>query len=492
MKNSFKKINFIIPFFLLNILFISFNLSSKEITNSDVFSYFENPIFQDLWFGIYDKKGIKYGWSNFNEYQKGKSWIFEINIEYKYLETVTDDNELLENEILITSAYKEYYSLTPPFLLEKLEYALVSGKDVENFIATIDDENVTATTDNNGSKNTFVKENFKISISDLLKAEMLLQKYNDWKIGDIINYKSFDASSFEVSDEKDIIEDISSKFLDGINVDFMKVKTVTSDTRAEFFTIFTYDGRPLEYINTMEDWKLESKENAQRISYGGVTFEDRVITVNKQINDNEKLKSLILEIDGEYNGGIYIGDRQNTYTKNGRKYLELNFDFYDDPEVSIKDRKKNLQATSTYPSNDKKIVKLAKKIIGDTKDEWDKVQLLLDYVDTYIEDDYLANPLSVYDILEKKTGDCSEHALLFNTLARAAGIPSRELTGLINYEDNKFGLHAWNEVVIEGYWYPVDPTWNYLFPPLTHIKFQHLKDVPATFNFKLIELEYFD
>ena len=113
-------------------------------------------------------------------------------------------------------------------------------------------------------------------------------------------------------------------------------------------------------------------------------------------------------------------------------------------------------------------------------------------MDTYIEDDYLTNPLSVYDILEKKTGDCSEHALLFNTLARAAGIPSRELTGLMNYEDNKFGLHAWNEVVIEGYWYPVDPTWNYLFPPLTHIKFQHLKDVPATFNFKLIELEYFD
>ena len=75
---------------------------------------------------------------------------------------------------------------------------------------------------------------------------------------------------------------------------------------------------------------------------------------------------------------------------------------------------------------------------------------------------------------------------------RAAGIPSRELIGLMNYEDNKFGLHGWNEVVIEEYWYPVDPTWNYLFPSLTHIKFQHLKDVPATFNFKLIELEYFD
>ena len=163
MKNSFKKINFIIPFFLLNILFISFNLSSKEITNSDVFSYFENPIFQDLWFGIYDKKRIKYGWTNFNEYQKGNSWIFENNTEYKYLETINDGNELLENKILITFTYKEYYSLRPPFLLEKVEYTLVNGKDVENFIAIIDNEKVTATTDNNGSKNTFVKENFNLS-----------------------------------------------------------------------------------------------------------------------------------------------------------------------------------------------------------------------------------------------------------------------------------------------------------------------------------------
>ena len=81
-KHLIKKINFFILLFFLNILFISFNLSSKEITNSDVFSYFENPIFQDLWFGIYDKKGIKYGWSNFNEYQKGNSWIFNFIITY--------------------------------------------------------------------------------------------------------------------------------------------------------------------------------------------------------------------------------------------------------------------------------------------------------------------------------------------------------------------------------------------------------------------------
>ena len=66
----------------------------------------------------------------------------------------------------------------------------------------------------------------------------------------------------------------------------------------------------------------------------------------------------------------------------------------------------------------------------------------------FIKDDYTANSYSVYDIIETKIGDCTEHALLFNTLARAVGIPSREIEGIINYEDNKFALHAWNEVVV--------------------------------------------
>ena len=58
-------------------------------------------------------------------------------------------------------------------------------------------------------------------------------------------------------------------------------------------------------------------------------------------------------------------------------------------------------------------------------------------------------------------------------------------------EENKFALHAWNEVVVDGYWYPVDPTWNYIVPPLTHIKFDLLESVPATYNFKVVEIEYY-
>ena len=50
-----------------------------------------------------------------------------------------------------------------------------------------------------------------------------------------------------------------------------------------------------------------------------------------------------------------------------------------------------------------------------------------------------ADPLTVADIMEKKSGDCTEHALLFVTLARALGIPAREVSG-IYYADELGGF----------------------------------------------------
>jgi len=49
-----------------------------------------------------------------------------------------------------------------------------------------------------------------------------------------------------------------------------------------------------------------------------------------------------------------------------------------------------------------------------------------------------------------------------DALARAAGVPAREVSGLMYMGDDvrAFGAHAWNEVVLDGRWVPVDPTWN--------------------------------
>ena len=135
------------------------------------------------------------------------------------------------------------------------------------------------------------------------------------------------------------------------------------------------------------------------------------------------------------------------------------------------------------------VQEMVKEVIGNANSDWEKIEKLVAYVDRFIVDDFSSNSLSVFEIIQKRKGDCSEHALLFNTMARAAGIPAREVRGLMYFADKKFGLHAWNEVLVGGTWHAVDSTWNKTETPITHIKFSSQYNIPTGISFKLVEVE---
>jgi len=71
-------------------------------------------------------------------------------------------------------------------------------------------------------------------------------------------------------------------------------------------------------------------------------------------------------------------------------------------------------------------------------------------------------------VLEKKAGDCNEHAVLLAALLRAAGIPARVCAGLV-YKDDAFYYHAWNEAYL-GSWVSMDAVSNQMPADPTHIK----------------------
>ncbi|NBX52914.1 MAG: transglutaminase domain-containing protein, partial [Proteobacteria bacterium] len=74
--------------------------------------------------------------------------------------------------------------------------------------------------------------------------------------------------------------------------------------------------------------------------------------------------------------------------------------------------------------------------------------------------DYYGKLLTVEQILETKSGVCSEYATLFNALARLANIPSSIVHGYALGEYDKFESHAWNMIFVNNRWVHVDPTWN--------------------------------
>ncbi|MEN6357790.1 MAG: transglutaminase domain-containing protein [Armatimonadota bacterium] len=86
---------------------------------------------------------------------------------------------------------------------------------------------------------------------------------------------------------------------------------------------------------------------------------------------------------------------------------------------------------------------------------------------------------SASDVLKSKRGVCRDYGILFAALARAAGIPSRIVAGLL-YTDNAFYYHVWTECYV-GEWVPFDSTLPTDFVDATHVKLAE-GDAPTMFG----------
>lgn len=81
------------------------------------------------------------------------------------------------------------------------------------------------------------------------------------------------------------------------------------------------------------------------------------------------------------------------------------------------------------------------------------------------------------DIFKTHSGDYIERAVIFASFARAAGLPTRLVGGMV-YRDGYFYFHTWPEVWFDG-WIPVDPTLAQFPADVTHIPLREggLKDI---------------
>jgi transglutaminase-like putative cysteine protease len=80
-----------------------------------------------------------------------------------------------------------------------------------------------------------------------------------------------------------------------------------------------------------------------------------------------------------------------------------------------------------------------------------------------------ATPLTAAGALDGRAGDAREFALLTTAMLRAAGIPARPVTGLLQL-GGRFYLHAWTEIYL-GRWVPVDAMLNQFPADAAHITF---------------------
>jgi hypothetical protein len=133
---------------------------------------------------------------------------------------------------------------------------------------------------------------------------------------------------------------------------------------------------------------------------------------------------------------------------------------------------KDFLTSAPYLSvDDPSIKRVAAQVVGSETDSYKAVKLIHDWVYAQMSPvGTLGLPRSASDILSNPQGVCRDYAVLYTTLARAAGIPTKVNAGLVGYH-GRFYYHAWASSYIGGEvgWLPVDPTLPTMFVDASHV-----------------------
>ena len=138
------------------------------------------------------------------------------------------------------------------------------------------------------------------------------------------------------------------------------------------------------------------------------------------------------------------------------------------PSLDSVNRRLYLAATHHLESDHPEIIKIASAVTSGAVTPREKVKRLTGWVAREVKDEYV-DSFSALEVLHTRKGECQAHTLLYTAMARAVGIPTKLVAGLVYMEGLGFLYHSWAESYADG-WVTVDPTFNQVGVDATHIK----------------------
>jgi hypothetical protein len=195
-----------------------------------------------------------------------------------------------------------------------------------------------------------------------------------------------------------------------------------------------------------------------------------LVRLEAPIDKPEQLKKLVLQLTG-YPAAMPIlqgKGQQGTRQPDGSVIFTMpNPAFLQAPGEAP--TQADLEPAPRIPSDDASIIAKKDEILAGAKDQATAARLLVQWVAKQIKGT-VTDSQSPLETLKKGEGNCQSHARLYTALARAAGIPTRFVSGLVYApEQGGFLYHSWAESYLNG-WTPADPTFGEMPANPTHIK----------------------
>lgn len=344
------------------------------------------------------------------------------------------------------------------------------------FLCTVDGDTMTLKR-NVGKETKEVKlPRPKESLEDALKHIRMLKP--GAQIGDSITYTFFEPlweKEIEVSSR---ITNVEDRILEGVPTKVYQIKTALPAVNLESVSYVTQDGKTLEdIVSGMIKKRLEPEQVAKDVSYSNDVIVSNAAMVKAPIKNPRTREELKLHLLGPLSQTHLFNDERQYLQPNGNGFdfvgHRISLEGVEIAQVPItnEDVKQWIQPTAFVQSDNPKLIEQSKAIVGNETNALKISEKLCDWVYNNVHTTFSARLTNALEVLENRQGDCTEHSILFVALARAAGLPAREVAGLIYVEGPQpgFYFHQWASVWV-GKWIDVDPTFDQPLADVTHIK----------------------
>jgi transglutaminase-like putative cysteine protease len=227
--------------------------------------------------------------------------------------------------------------------------------------------------------------------------------------------------------------------------------------------VITKKERPEDIGAFISHWALAKKD---------LIYDFSLVRVTPPIKEPKSLAGLSVEISG-WNDALVLlqnGGQQMERSGAGRVTIRTGSLAADTPGSPLqKHDDAHLKPAERIESDAPEIMARAKALASGAKNREELARSLASWSAQWL-DDTVDDGGSAAESIKSKGGNCQTHARLYTALARAVGIPTRFVSGLVYLEGKGFLYHSWAESFIEGRWVSVDPTYNQLPSDPTHLK----------------------
>lgn len=355
----------------------------------------------------------------------------------------------------------------PPYRLLDASLEQDDGTLTTKITAKRNDKGFAYTVTAGGKERTKEAAAPEFDLNDNFSQEMWLRAPRN--VGDTALLRDLDLEDWKLDPNNNKIKSIKKSLVGGVEVTFYEVQTENRKSGITFLSRFDNTGKMLSGNMGPFELRKETEEQAKNLEFSQDLFVLGTAKLDKAIGHTTRLTELVLKIDGDDKDILKDGPRQTVAGKElriGKKHANA-------IKPDAKEIDESLAETKAYVISDAQIKKMAAQAVGDAKAPAEKVKKIVAYVHDFITPTMSVSLPNIHDLLEKKKGDCKSYALLTTTLCRAAGVPSREVAGLVYMGDDAkaFAPHAWNEVLLDGIWVPVDATLNQTDLDAGHISF---------------------